>query len=99
MNKPSMLYPNEVLVTPSGPPVAHQDLWLVNGAERPGLTVKTSQWHRLRLVMAGVSTWLYLGFGACEVPKKLGGGEFFGAVIFWGGGRGDIVGILGMVLW
>lgn len=44
-----------------------QDLWLVNGAEQPTLTVKTTEWHRLRLVMAGVSTWLYLSFGDCEV--------------------------------
>lgn len=44
-----------------------EDLWLVNGAEQPTLTVKATEWHRLRLVMAGVSSWLYLSFGTCEV--------------------------------
>ena len=39
----------------------------MNGAEGPSLTMKTTEWHRLRLVMAGVSNWLYLSFGSCEV--------------------------------
>ena len=43
----------------------------MNGAERPTLTVKETAWHRLRLVMAGVSNWLYLSFGACEVKPSV----------------------------
>eukprot|EP00438_Fugacium_kawagutii_P033172 Skav231900 [mRNA] locus=scaffold960:181728:183799:- [translate_table: standard] len=54
-----------------GAGLALQDLWLVNGAEQPTLTVKTTEWHRLRLVMAGVSTWLYLSFGDCEGGPRL----------------------------
>lgn len=45
---------------------ADEDLWLVNGAPRPTLEVPADRWQRVRLVQAGVSTWLSLGFGRCE---------------------------------
>ena len=58
-----------------------EDLWLVNGAERPTLTVKATEWHRLRLVMAGVSSWLYLSFGTCEVGDGDGGYGGYGGCL------------------
>ena len=62
-----------------------EDLWLVNGAEGPSLTMKATEWHRLRLVMAGVSTWLYLSFGSCEVTWswKTKGWEIFKLSFWW----------------
>lgn len=44
-----------------------QELWLVNGVPRPVISMKPLEWQRLRLVAAGVSTWLHMDFGACEV--------------------------------
>eukprot|EP00931_Biecheleriopsis_adriatica_P044969 TRINITY_DN25772_c2_g1_i1.p1 TRINITY_DN25772_c2_g1~~TRINITY_DN25772_c2_g1_i1.p1 ORF type:complete len:583 (+),score=93.09 TRINITY_DN25772_c2_g1_i1:191-1750(+) len=44
-----------------------QDVWLVNGAPEPVISMEPMVWHRLRLVMAGVSSWLNLNFGSCEV--------------------------------
>lgn len=55
----------------------------MNGAERPTLTVKATEWHRLRLVMAGVSSWLYLSFGTCEVGD--GGYRGYGGYGGYGG--------------
>eukprot|EP00747_Dinoflagellata_sp_TGD_P181273 gnl/TRDRNA2_/TRDRNA2_35059_c0_seq1.p1 gnl/TRDRNA2_/TRDRNA2_35059_c0~~gnl/TRDRNA2_/TRDRNA2_35059_c0_seq1.p1 ORF type:complete len:606 (+),score=57.54 gnl/TRDRNA2_/TRDRNA2_35059_c0_seq1:51-1868(+) len=43
------------------------DLLLANGAVRPVISIRPGEWRRLRLVMAGVSSWLNLDFGACEV--------------------------------
>lgn len=43
------------------------DVWLVNGAPEPVLSVQPMVWYRLRLIMAGVSSWLNLDFGGCEV--------------------------------
>ena len=56
----------------------------MNGAEGPSLTMKTTEWHRLRLVMAGVSNWLYLSFGSCEVTWnawKMKGWEMFKPIL------------------
>jgi len=75
-----------------------QDLWLVNGAEGPSLTMKTTEWHRLRLVMAGVSNWLYLSFGSCEVALLAKDGIYIDDFPRWiqhvslpPGGRAEVV--------
>eukprot|EP00931_Biecheleriopsis_adriatica_P075165 TRINITY_DN49093_c0_g1_i1.p1 TRINITY_DN49093_c0_g1~~TRINITY_DN49093_c0_g1_i1.p1 ORF type:complete len:566 (-),score=71.28 TRINITY_DN49093_c0_g1_i1:57-1754(-) len=44
-----------------------EDLWLVNGAPNPVMTVEAGTWHRLRLVCAGSVGWLSISFGSCKV--------------------------------
>ena len=79
----------------SSPP---EDLWLVNGAVQPVLTVSSTQWHRLRLVMAGVSDWLFLDFGSCETALLAKDGIYIDDFPRWitrvslpPGGRADLV--------
>lgn len=62
------------------------------------LTVRSSQWHRIRLVMAGVSNWLYLSFGACEVALLAKDGIYINDFPRWiskaslpPGGRAEVV--------
>ncbi|CAE7708798.1 mco [Symbiodinium sp. CCMP2456] len=75
-----------------------EDLWLVNGAVQPVLTVASTQWHRLRLVMAGVSDWLFLDFGSCETALLAKDGIYIDDFPRWisrvslpPGGRADLV--------
>ena len=76
----------------------NQDLWLVNGGVQPVLTVASTKWHRLRLVMAGVSNWLFLDFGSCEVALLAKDGIYIDDFPRWisrvslpPGGRADLV--------
>lgn len=41
-------------------------LMLVNGAVRPFFTMLPGQWQRLRFIMAGMTQWIIVDFGACE---------------------------------
>ena len=75
-----------------------EDLWLVNGAVQPVLTVASTKWHRLRLVMAGVSDWLFLDFGSCEIALLAKDGIYIDDFPRWvsrvslpPGGRADLV--------
>lgn len=62
------------------------------------LTVRPTEWHRIRLVMAGVSDWLYLSFGDCEVALLAKDGIYIDDFPRWiqhvslpPGGRAEIV--------
>mmetsp|Transcript_12104 Transcript_12104/g.22817 ORF Transcript_12104/g.22817 Transcript_12104/m.22817 type:complete len:582 (-) Transcript_12104:69-1814(-) len=75
-----------------------ENLWLVNGAVEPVLTVKSTEWHRLRMVMAGVSDWLYLDFASCETALLAKDGIYIDDFPRWvkkvslpPGGRADLV--------
>jgi len=75
-----------------------KELMLVNGAPEPILNVQSQQWRRLRFVMAGVSSWLYLDFGACEVALLAKDGIYISdfprvvkRVSLPPGGRADLV--------
>ncbi|CAE8707598.1 unnamed protein product [Polarella glacialis] len=75
-----------------------QDLWLVNGAPMPVLTMKPLEWHRLRFIMAGVSSWLHMDFGDCQVALLAKDGiyindfpRFIATITLPPGGRADVV--------
>jgi len=77
---------------------AGQDLWLTNGALLPVLNLQAGVWHRLRIVAAGVSTWLNLQFGSCRVALLAKDGiyiddfpRFVSRVKLPQGGRADVV--------
>ena len=70
----------------------------MNGAVQPVLTVASTKWHRLRLVMAGVSDWLFLDFGSCEIALLAKDGIYIDDFPRWvsrvslpPGGRADLV--------
>lgn len=74
------------------------EIWLVNGAPMPVISMRPGEWQRLRLVAAGVSSWLSLDFGACEVALLAKDGiyiddfpRFVGLVTLPQGGRADLV--------
>eukprot|EP00930_Biecheleria_cincta_P024337 TRINITY_DN17429_c0_g1_i2.p1 TRINITY_DN17429_c0_g1~~TRINITY_DN17429_c0_g1_i2.p1 ORF type:complete len:575 (+),score=74.44 TRINITY_DN17429_c0_g1_i2:32-1756(+) len=74
------------------------DIWLVNGAPEPVLSVQSMVWYRLRLIMAGVASWLNLDFGGCEVVLLAKDGIYINdfprsinRVSLPPGGRADIV--------
>lgn len=76
----------------------NEDLWLVNGAFQPVLTVRPGEWHRLRLVGAGVATRLSVSFGACEAALLAKDGVYIAdfprsveQVALPPGGRADVV--------
>lgn len=78
--------------------LSNPDLWLVNGAPKPVLTMRPNEWRRLRLVLAGVGTWLYLDFGRCDVALLAKDGiyiddfpRFVQRVSLPPGGRADVV--------
>lgn len=75
-----------------------QELWLVNGAPVPIVSLRPREWQRLRFVAAGVSTWLHLDFGACDVALLAKDGiyindfpRFVRRVSLPQGGRADVV--------
>lgn len=75
-----------------------EDVWLVNGAPRPVLEVRQHEWQRLRLVAVGVSTYLNLTFGGCEVALLAKDGVYItdfprmvSQVFLPPGGRADVV--------
>jgi len=77
---------------------AGPELWLVNGAPEPVLETKAGEWRRLRLIGAGVGSWLNLHFGACDVALLAKDGvyiqdfpRFVPRVAVPPGGRADVV--------
>jgi len=74
------------------------DLVLVNGVQLPVLSVPALRWQRLRLVLAGDTLWMNVGFGTCEVAVLAKDGiyikdspRFVSRVPLAPGSRADIV--------
>jgi len=74
------------------------ELLLVNGAPQPVISARPGEWQRWRIVMAGLSTYLNLGFGACEAALLAKDGiyindfpRFVPRVSIPPGGRSDLV--------
>jgi len=74
------------------------ELWLVNGAPEPVLQVQAGRWYRVRMIMAGVASWLHLDFGNCEVALLAKDGIYIDDFPRWiskvtlpPGGRVDVV--------
>lgn len=77
---------------------SQDELLLVNGAPLPVVSARPGEWQRWRLVMAGLSRYLNLGFGSCEVALLAKDGvyiadfpRFVPRVSIPPGGRADLV--------
>lgn len=77
---------------------SQDEFLLVNGAPLPVVSAQPGEWQRWRLVMAGMSRYLNLGFGSCEAALLAKDGvyiadfpRFVPRVSIPPGGRADLV--------